>query len=186
MADDIIKIPAQPSLIGKKVYLRPTTPTDISNMHIWSVLTEPQLQTCHPSLFRTAEETVEEYKTRSITDLRQRFTVCIKKTKTPVGVVTFFDMNTLNRSAELGLLIDPSEHRHGYGTDAMRVMIRYLFRYRGLNKVHAQTSGPNLAAIALLEKLGFKRDAVLRDHYFQDGSFHPGYVYSLLLYEMDW
>ncbi|MFH1687105.1 MAG: GNAT family protein [bacterium] len=186
MPDEKKRVLAQPSLVGQKVYLRPTTPTDISNMYLWSVLTEPQSQTCHPRLFRTADESVEAYKSRTITDTQQRFAVCRKKDKTPVGIVSFFGLNTLNRSAELGLLIDPDEHRQGYGSDALKVLVTYLFRYRGLNKVHAQTGGFNTATVALLEKLGFKRDAVLRDHYFWDGSFHPGYVYSLLLYELDW
>ena len=44
----------QPSLIGDKVYLRPTTADDVANTHHWFVLSEPQSQTCHPLTILTA------------------------------------------------------------------------------------------------------------------------------------
>lgn len=177
---------APPSLVGGKVYLRPTTAEDIANMYPWFVHCEPQSMSCRPRILPTPAELVESFNKREKSAEEEDFTVCRLKDNVPLGRIRFFGLNTLNRSAELGLLIDPEEQHHGYGTEAMRVLIRYLFKYRGLNKVHAQTAGFNKAAIGLLEKLGFKRDGTLRDHYFYDGSFHPGYVYSLLLYELDW
>jgi len=178
--------PVQRSLVGQKVFLRITTPLDVSNMYPWSLACEPQSLSCRPRILRTAEEAVEGFKAMKKSADRQSFSVLRKEDKALVGRINYFDLNSLNRSVELGLLIDPDEHRKGYGSDAMKVLIRYLFQYRGLNKVHAQTAGFNQGTIALLEKLGFHRDATLRDHYFYDGAFHPGYVYSLLLYELDW
>lgn len=179
-------LPAPPSLIGENVYLRVVTPNDIELMYLWSVRTDPQFQTCRPRVLKTAAETVEAYKGRTITADSQRFTICLKQDGSPVGIASFFDMNPLNRSAELGLLVDPDQQRRGYGSDGLRVLCRWLFEYRNLHKIHAQTSAPNAAAVALLAKLGFARDGVLRDHYFWEGAYHPGYVYSLLAEEMSW
>ncbi|MEW5995345.1 MAG: GNAT family protein, partial [Candidatus Zixiibacteriota bacterium] len=86
----------------------------------------------------------------------------------------------------LGVIIDPDERKKGYGKEALQILGRYLFSHRGLNKVYAQTAAFNEGAVALLESLGFKRDATLRNHYFYDGEFHAGYIYSLLAYEVDW
>jgi len=102
-----------------------------------------------------------------------------------VGRVRFFDMNTQNRSAELGLLIDPDEQGKGYGLAALQLLCRFLIKSRGLNKVHAQTASFNKAAQALLKKAGFKLDGTLRHHYFYDGEYHNGLVYSLLAYEFE-
>ncbi len=178
--------PVQASMQGKKIYLRPTTAADIANMYPWTLASDPPALSCRPREIRTSEEAVEAFKSRTISTDRQFFTIVRTKDKAVVGQISFFDMNTLNRSAELGLRVDPDEYQNGYGSDAMKVLVRYLFKSRGLNKVHAQTGGFNIATIALLEKLGFHRDAVLRDHYFYEGAFHPGFVYSLLLYELDW
>lgn len=186
MAEKKPPLPAQPSLVGDKVYLRPTTAEDIVNMHHWSVLSEPQSMSSHARIIRTASEAAQLFKEAKRSSDVQGFAVVRKKDKIPVGMVRFFGLNQLNRSAELGLLIDPDEHRKGYGSDALKVLCRYLFRYRGLNKVYAMTAGFNTAAAALLESLQFKKDATLRDHYFYNGEFHPGFIYSLLLYELEW
>ncbi|MFH2056202.1 MAG: GNAT family protein [bacterium] len=186
MSVDKEQVPAPPSLTGDKVYLRAMTLADLELMYLWSVRTDPQFQTCRPRVLRTVAETVESYKTRVVSESQQRFAICLKQDGTPVGTASFFNLNTLNRSAELGLLIDPEQHRQGYGSDGLRGLIKFLFHYRNLHKVHAQTSAPNLPTIGLLEKLGFTRDAVLRDHYFWEGAYHPGYVYSLLKSELSW
>ena len=34
--------------------------------------------------------------------------------------------------------------------------------------------------IELFERLGFARDAVLRDNAFEDGRYHDSYIYSLI------
>jgi diamine N-acetyltransferase len=171
---------------GTKVFLRPTTATDMANMYPWTLASDPQSMSCRPRPMKTSEELVNDFKNRKLTDNRQPLTIVRSKDMAVIGLTSFFDLNTLNRSAELGLRIDPDEQQKGYGADAMKVLVRYLFKYRGLNKVYAQTAGFNAGAVALLEKLAFHRDAVLRDHYFYDGAFHPGFVYSLLLYELDW
>lgn len=178
-------IKTQKSLIGDKVYLRPTTPEDYPSIYVWQLANDPQSTTCRPRLLRTAAQAVDAFKSAEPRETEQTFTVVRKKDDVAVGMIRFFGLNTLNRSVELGLQIDPDEQRNGFGSDAMRVLIRYLFRYRGLNKVHAQTADFNEGAVALLEGLGFKRDGRLRQHYFYDGAFHDGYIYSLLLYELD-
>jgi len=183
---DFDKIPAQPSLIGKKVYLRPTTSTDIESVYLWTVKSEPQSMSCHPYVLRTMAETVEAFKARTHTDRDEHFTICRLKDKVPVGRIHFFGLNNLNRSAELGLLVDPDERKKGYGSQAIRLLTDYLFDYRGLYKVHAQTAAFNKSAIKLLESLGFHKDGTLRSHYFYNQGFHDGLIYSLLLSDRDW
>ncbi|MDH3890412.1 MAG: GNAT family N-acetyltransferase [candidate division Zixibacteria bacterium] len=179
-------LPTSPSLVGDKVFLKPTTPEDEANTYHWTLLSEPQSQTCRPWVFSTPSEIAERMKKAEKDMSRQRFMVLRKDDRTPVAKVTYFDLNTLNRSAELGLVVDPDERQKGYGADALKTLVRYLFPYRGLNKVYAQTAQFNTQAIALMESLGFKKDATLRDHYFYRGEFHHGLIYSLLQFEMDW
>jgi diamine N-acetyltransferase len=185
MKDKKTSFPTQPSLIGDHVYLRPATADDVANNHVWFILSEPQAQGCQPLPFRTASEAAEAFKKREATTDHQAFAIVRKQDKTLVGKIVFFDFNSLNRSAGLGVLIDPDERKKGYAGDAMRVLIRFMFHYRGLNKVYAQTAEFNSGAVRLLESLGFKKDACLRDHHFYNGKFFDSFVYSLLLFEAD-
>jgi len=108
-----------------------------------------------------------------------------KKDHVLIGEVAFFNYNPLNRSMELGILINPEERQNGYGREALHVLCRYLFKYRGLNKVYAQTAAHNKGAVRLVESSGFKQDGMLRDHYFFNGQFYAGLIYSLLLFEFE-
>ena len=176
---------APPSLIGERVYLRPMTAEDVANTHHWFLMSEPQLQTCRPHPLTTASEASEAFKKAERTIDQARFVIVRLSDNVPVGRINYFDYNSLNRSAEFGLIVDPDERGKGFGLEATRILCRYLFHYRGLNKVHAQTAAFNEPAIKLLTAAGFKRDGVLRQHYFSDREFHDGLVYSLLAFESD-
>jgi len=188
MKDKKKKYPTQPSFVGDKIYLRTVTEDDVINAHYWRVQSEPQRMSCHPVNFMSTAEVAESYRKRtaSPTEYIKKFAIVRCDDKVTVGVITFFGYNSQNRSVELGLTVDPDEQRKGYGREAMRLLIKYLFEYCGMNKVYAQTAGFNEAAIKLMESMGFKRDATLRDHYFLKGEFHNGFIYSLLQFELDW
>lgn len=174
-----------PALVGDKIYLRPATAEDVANTYHWLLLSDPWSCTCRPIPYRSAAETAEAFRKRESTPYAQPFMVIRKKDNVPVGKVSFFDFNTQNRSAELGLMVDPDEREKGYGLAALRLLCRHLFMTRGLNKVHAQTASFNKAAQAIMKKAGFKLDGTLRHHYFYEGEYHNGLVYSLLAYEFE-
>lgn len=186
MSDKGTKYPTQPALIGKKIFLRPSSADDVANFHFWFNQSEPQKQTCRVHAFLTPGQVAEDFKKKERSTSRQSFAIVRKDDKTLVGQTSFFDYNPLNRSAELGMLIDPGEQRKGYATDALRLLTTYLFHQRGLNKVYAQCSADNEGIVKFMESLNFKRDATLRDHQFYDGEFHHCHIYSLLLFELDW
>jgi ribosomal-protein-alanine N-acetyltransferase len=178
-------LPIPPSLVGKNVFLRPATAEDVANTYHWFLQSDPAMQSSRPHPFQTPTEASEAYKKKERTTDEQLFVIVGVKENKPVGIIRFFNMNNLNRSAELGLLMDPDHRRKGYGTEAARILTLWLFRTRDLNKVYANTSSLNKSAVGLLEKAGFKRDGVLRHHYYYDGELRDGYLYSLLRYEFD-
>jgi RimJ/RimL family protein N-acetyltransferase len=177
--------PTAPTLVGDKAYLRPASPEDIANTYHWFMLSEPQAQSCRPLPFSTATEAMEAFRKKERSPDQQTFMVIRKDDNTPVGRVRFFDLNSLNRSAEVGLLVDPDMRRKGYGLEALKLLCRYLIRYRGLNKVHAQTAAFNTGAIKVLEAAGFKKDGTLRHHYFYEGEYHHGLIFSVLAHELE-
>jgi diamine N-acetyltransferase len=185
MADKKKSFPTQLRLVGKNIYLRPATAEDVANTYHWYLQSDPTLMSSTPFPFMTASEAAERYKKREQTPNEQLFVVVPKKGKAPVGLIRFFDHNSLNRSSEIDLLIDPEERRKGYARDALDTLCDFLFYARDLNKLHARTSSLNKGAIALMDKAGFKRDGVLRLEYFHEGEFHDGLIFSLLRYEFE-
>lgn len=98
-----------------------------------------------------------------------------------IGGVAFHAINWLNRSAGLGITIgDKSYWGRGYGTDAMRVMMRLGFDKVNLHRLWLHVYEYNQRAIASYEKCGFKREGVLRKERFIRGRYYDTVVMAIL------
>ncbi len=64
---------------------------------------------------------------------------------------------------------DPDHWGKGYGTDAMRVILRYAFMELGLHRVTLNVFGYNTRAIRSYEKAGFITEAVSKGALRRDG-----------------
>ncbi|MGC9541124.1 GNAT family N-acetyltransferase [Streptomyces sp. UG1] len=87
------------------------------------------------------------------------------------------------KAGKLGYAIAASEWGKGYATDAARTMIRFGFGELGLHRISAAIGPENRASIRVVEKLGFTREGVLRDHVFTNGEWRDSVLYSLLTHE---
>ena len=89
---------------------------------------------------------------------------------TPVGSSFLLDIDFAGRKAELGYWIAPEERGKGYATEAAELGLVHGFDELGLHKIWARTVAENEASQRVLEKLGFRQEGVLREHYygFQD------------------
>ena len=95
--------------------------------------------------------------------------------------VAFIDRH--NRRCKLGLTIgEPHARRIGYGKEAVGELVRHCFEDLGLNRVAAEVYDFNPAAVRLLERLGFRREGVLRQNVWK-GEFRDEWAYGLLASE---
>ena len=72
------------------------------------------------------------------------------------------------------------DRRKGYGTQALRMLLRFAFAELNLFRVTAMVPEYNEAAIALLHKFGFTREVCRRSALERDGRRWDLYVYGLL------
>ena len=63
---------------------------------------------------------------------------------------------TISSETELLCHIAKTHWKKGYATEACQAVIKYGFEIHKLNQIVALSDGKNLAAIKVLEKLGFK------------------------------
>ncbi|TCN37915.1 RimJ/RimL family protein N-acetyltransferase [Kribbella orskensis] len=70
-----------------------------------------------------------------------------------------------------GIAIGRNFHRRGYASDALVILLRFMFAERRYHKAEAGIYGYNQASIALHESLGFTHEGILRDHEFLDGAY---------------
>ena len=60
---------------------------------------------------------------------------------------------------------------HGYGTEAHRLLVRYLFAHTTVHRIEAVTEVSNAGERRVLEKAGFTREGVMREIGWRDGAW---------------
>jgi RimJ/RimL family protein N-acetyltransferase len=74
----------------------------------------------------------------------------------------------------------PSERGKGYGTEALGIMVDYLFLSKEVMRIQVQTDVRNAVSQKVIEKVGFKREGTLRKDFFMRGEWVDAYIYSIL------
>ncbi len=83
---------------------------------------------------------------------------------TLIGYAALRGIASPDDPAEVGIAIMDGDYRgRGCGTEALRRLIEYAFRERGLRRLGLTVFEANRHAVKTYEKLGFRRTARLRD-----------------------
>ncbi len=90
-----------------------------------------------------------------------------------IGSISFHTAVPEDRRAELGIAIgDKAYWSKGYGTDAMRVLLRFGFDEMNLHRIELTVDARNERARACYRKCGFVDEARLRQHRYAGGAYH--------------
>ena len=113
------------------------------------------------------------------------FTIYHKKDKRPIGSVGFNHINWLNRNANVFGSIGEKEY---WGreiiVEASKLLIKYGFTELNLHKIYAGVFTPNKRSLRAAEKIGFKKEAVLKEEVYIDGEYVDAHKFALL--KKDW
>jgi len=80
----------------------------------------------------------------------------------------------------IGYIMHPDFRGKEHCTEAVKIMVDYLFLSKNIVRVQAETNPGNAASIRVLEKAGFTFEGVRRKVFFSQGRFNDGAVYSIL------
>jgi len=103
-----------------------------------------------------------------------------------IGTCVFKDADERNRHCTLGWFIGEKDARgQGSGSDMIRVLLRYAFEERCMERVALTVYDYNHGAIRLYERLGFVREGTLRAHEYAMGRYWDVHCFSMLRREYD-
>jgi [ribosomal protein S5]-alanine N-acetyltransferase len=85
---------------------------------------------------------------------------------------------------EIGWAVHPHDWGKGYATEAARAMLGFAFSQPGVHRVVAFCNAFNTASYRVMEKLGMRRDGLLRESLRWNGQWVDELVYAIL--ERDW
>ncbi|OYW23801.1 MULTISPECIES: GNAT family N-acetyltransferase [unclassified Sphingomonas] len=101
-----------------------------------------------------------------------------------VGMTRYMRMNAAHRRLEIGgTFYARSVQRSGVNTEAKLLLLTHAFEDMGCNVVQIRTDWFNKRSQTAIERLGAKRDGVLRNHQLMDGRIRDLVVYSIIASE---
>ncbi len=103
------------------------------------------------------------------------------------ALIGYVELNGILWTHQVGWLAiaigDGSYQGQGYGREALELALRFAFDELNLYRVQLTVFAYNQRAIALYEKLGFRREGTYREFLHRDGARHDMYLYGLLRHE---
>jgi ribosomal-protein-alanine N-acetyltransferase len=74
-----------------------------------------------------------------------------------IGNAMYYNIDTIRREAEIGITIGERDYwGRGYGTDAVRALIRLIVQATGFRRIYLKTLDWNVRAQRSFEKAGFR------------------------------
>jgi RimJ/RimL family protein N-acetyltransferase len=81
---------------------------------------------------------------------------------------------------EIGITIAKEHQRKGYGQEATKSVIGYLFKELNKHRIIASVEPRNIASIALLESVGMRKEGYFKKSIFIDNKWEDDVVYAIL------
>jgi RimJ/RimL family protein N-acetyltransferase len=130
---------------------------------------------------RSKSEWVKQFENPSSLDVLLEYKMFIvhKKDGTRIGFITHI-VNQPYKMPDIGYNIVPSERRKGHGTEAVQLIVDYLFLSKNVGRIQATTIVENKASQRVLEKVGFKKEGTCRKSSFIRGTWTDCHLYSIL------
>ena len=97
-----------------------------------------------------------------------------------IGTTALFSLSGPLHRAELGYSLMPARQGEGLATEAVRRALDFGFDVLGLERIEADVDPRNEASCRLAERLGFKREGLLRNRWRVGGEFADSILYGLL------
>jgi ribosomal-protein-alanine N-acetyltransferase len=97
-----------------------------------------------------------------------------------VGCVSLREIDADHLQAELGYWIGVLYWNQGFATEAARAVVNLGFDRLGLNRIYAHHMARNPASGRVLERLGMRREGLLRQRVRKWGRFEDVVIYAVL------
>ncbi|HEY3107336.1 MAG TPA: GNAT family protein [Chloroflexota bacterium] len=147
--------PALEIAAGERVILRELTRGDVDEMARWPRFDESELQWANIELGTPRERDAWYERSRS-NPTRRRFTIFARDGRA-VGTIGLRNIDFRFGEGTLGIIVNAGDVGGGYGTDAVRTIVRFAFERLGLRKVYLDVAEGNDRARRCYDRVGFVR-----------------------------
>ena len=126
----------------------------------------------------SARAWLQSYADKTAADAGRLYGIWLEGTL--VGGVLFRTFDAAQGVCEAGCWLEPAATGRGLVTRGVRALIDWAVHERGMHRVEWHAASGNAASIAVAERLGMRRDAVLRGYHVHRGVRQDIEVWSVL------
>lgn len=100
-----------------------------------------------------------------------------------IGTCTLFVINEPQGRAEIGYALGHDYWGNGYMNEALTALVDFAFGKLGMRRLEADIDPRNAGSLHAVERLGFRREGLLRERWKVDGGLQDSVVLGLLSHE---
>lgn len=169
-----------------RLKIREANETDIPTLIAWWASGDLMRHVGFPNGIQTD---IEQLKTElvkqslaSTNEPSRRFIIFKKEEHKAIGELCFHQLDLHNKSCEISIKIcEIDEQGKGYGEEALRGFLTYLFKTYQLHRIYLDTLLENTCAQQLYQKVGFKIIGIERDVWLDpQGNYRSAVLMDLL------
>ncbi|PEM51869.1 GNAT family N-acetyltransferase [Bacillus wiedmannii] len=167
-------------LESKRIYLRPLCQLDAPIILESTTDNEIRYMTGTKSTF-----SLEQIKTHidhiNNDSSRYDFAICLKSTEEMIGELSILDIDEENKRAVFRIsMLSIALTGQGYGTEAITIVLKFVFEQLYLNRLQLEVFSHNLRGIRAYEKVGFVKEGTLRQSLFYNDTFSDEIIMAIL------
>lgn len=112
------------------------------------------------------------------------FLLTEKESGRKIGRCGLHNWNKEHQRAEIGYAMEDENFKKlGLMSEAVKEIIDYGFHDLKLNRIEALVGIENVPSLKIIQKNNFKKEGVLRQHFYVDGRFEDTIIFSKLIAE---
>jgi RimJ/RimL family protein N-acetyltransferase len=167
-------------IAGNQIILRALESSDLERCYQW--MNDPNivrtLKSRYPMPFHREAEWLEVAVESGSSD--RHFAIETKENRQHIGNASIHDIDWVSRTASFGLFIgEPSAWNRGFGTDAIKTLVRFAFDEMNLRKLRINVFDYNDRAKHVLDGHGFVIEGKLAREFYREGTYHDIVIYSI-------
>ena len=112
-------------------------------------------------------------------DKGYEFAITDKSTGTILGAMALTN-NQKWKNGEIGYWVGEEYWGNGYASEAAKAILEFAFTEKSYHKVFARCFPSNIASARVIEKIGMKKEGVLRDHIIKEDQYLDLVYYGIL------
>jgi len=172
-------------MCSKEIFIRPLERNDMKSFYHAIRDDEIRYMTGTKAI-HTMEELDHYYLHLMEDESRRDMAICLTESGEVIGDFSIMDIDSENGKAGFRIALhDPIYFGRGYGTEAVKQAVDFVFAELGLNRLQLEVYSHNPRAIRAYEKAGFKREGILRESLLVDGRYSDEIIMGMLKREYE-